>query len=201
MLRLKSKYNPIKMIKFVIAALLLATGVYLLLLAFSPALNSYLTNPDNNQTTKLLASKESIPDEPRLYIPSIDINVPYSTGDALVMEHGAWWRNPDNGNPKDGGNFVLSAHRFIMGLTPEQTLRKSPFYNIDKLKIGDEIIVDYQGERYAYAIDKIFAVKPDAIEIERKTDEPQLTLYSCTLGGAADGREVIIAKPKTLPVN
>ena len=113
------------------------------------------------------------------------------------MENGAWWRAPDSGNPKDGGNFVLSAHRFIMGLTPQQTLRKSPFYNIDKLVVGDEITIDYEGERYVYQISKIFAVKPEAIEIENRTDEPQLTLYSCTLGGASDGREVIIAKPVT----
>ena len=98
------------------------------------------------------------------------------------MEHGAWWRKPENGNPKDGGNFVLSAHRFIMGLTPQQTLRKSPFYNIDKLTVGDEIIIDYNGVRYNYVISEKQSVKPDAVEIEQRTDQPQLTLYSCTFG-------------------
>mgnify|MGYP001689892069 FL=1 len=112
------------------------------------------------------------------------------------MEHGAWWRKPENGNPKDGGNFVLSAHRFIMGLTPQQTLRKSPFYNIDKLTVGDEIVIDYNGARYIYAISEKRSVKPEAIEIEQRTDQPQLTLYSCTLGGANDGRDVFIAKLK-----
>ncbi len=112
------------------------------------------------------------------------------------MEHGAWWRKPENGNPKDGGNFVLSAHRFIMGMTPQQTLRKSPFYNIDKLAVGDEIIIDYEGVRYAYTIREKLSVKPEATEIEQRTDRPQLTLYSCTLGGANDGRDVLIAKLK-----
>ena len=154
-------------------------------------------NPSSNTTTKLIASTEDKITENRLYIPKININLPYSTGGETVMENGAWWRAPDSGNPKDGGNFVLSAHRFIMGLTPQQTLRKSPFYNIDKLVVGDEITIDYEGERYVYQISKIFAVKPDAIEIENRTDQPQLTLYSCTLGGASDGREVIIAKPVT----
>ena len=113
------------------------------------------------------------------------------------MESGAWWRMPENGNPKDGGNFVLSAHRFIMGLTPEQTWRKSPFYSIDRLDVGDEIIIDYDGQRYTYQISQKYAVTPTAVEIESRTDEPQLTLYSCTLGGASDGREVIIAKLKS----
>ena len=112
------------------------------------------------------------------------------------MEKGAWWRQPQNGNPADGGNFILSAHRFIMGLTPEKTLKKSPFYNIGRLENGDQIIIDYDGKRYVYEITKKFSVKPDSIEIEKRTKEPQMTLYSCTFGGSSDGRDVFIAKLK-----
>lgn len=179
----------------ILAILMLAAGAYVLVTALMPL---FITiDPTNNPTVaKLKATDAEIPTEQRLYIPKIDINLPYGQGDERVMEHGAWWRRPENGNPKDGGNFILSAHRFIMGLTPEQTLRKSPFYNIDKLALGDEITIDYQGARYVYVISKIYAVKPNAVEIENRTDESQLTLYSCTLGGAADGREVIVATPK-----
>lgn len=176
---------------------LIGSGTYIMINIFSPFFSTQLIDPKNNSTTKLLAATpETKITENRLYIPKIDINLPYAAGDASVMENGAWWRKPDNGNPQDGGNFVLSAHRFIMGLTPAQTLRKSPFYNIDKLQIGDEITVDYNGKRYVYAISKIFDVKPDAVHIENRTEQAQLTLYSCTLGGAADGRNVFIAVPK-----
>ena len=181
----------------ILAILMLAAGAYVLVTALMPLFIVHTVNPTNNTTVaKLEATATEIPTENRLYIPTIDINLPYEQGNERVMEHGAWWRRPENGNPKDGGNFILSAHRFIMGLTPEQTLRKSPFYNIDKLALGDEITIDYQGARYVYVISKIYAVKPNAVEIENRTDESQLTLYSCTLGGAADGREVIIATPK-----
>lgn len=180
-----------------LAILMLAAGLYVLITALMPFFMVHTVNPTSNTTVaKLEATATEIPTENRLYIPKIDINLPYEQGDERVMEHGAWWRRPENGNPKDGGNFILSAHRFIMGLTPEQTLRKSPFYNIDKLALDDEITIDYQSERYVYVISKIYAVKPNAVEIENRTDEPQLTLYSCTLGGAADGREVIVATPK-----
>ena len=176
---------------------MLAAGAYVLVTALMQLFIVHTVNPTNNTTVaKLEATATEIPTENRLYIPKIDINLPYEQGDERVMEHGAWWRRPENGNPKDGGNFILSAHRFIMGLTPEQTLRKSPFYNIDKLALGDEITIDYQGARYVYVISKIYAVKPNAVEIENRTDESHLTLYSCTLGGAADGREVIVATPK-----
>ena len=180
-----------------LAVLMLAAGLYVLITALMPFFMVHTVNPTSNTTVaKLEATATEIPTENRLYIPKIDINLPYEQGSERVMEHGAWWRRPENGNPKDGGNFILSAHRFIMGLTPEQTLRKSPFYNIDKLALDDEITIDYQSERYVYVISKIYAVKPNAVEIENRTDEPQLTLYSCTLGGAADGREVIVATPK-----
>ena len=171
-------------------------GVYLLALISTPLILSQNIDPKDNHTTQLITKTENKITENRLYIPKIDINLPYSTGGAETMERGAWWRKPENGSPKDGGNFVLSAHRFIMGLTPQQTLRKSPFYNIDKLTVGDEIIIDYNGVRYNYVISEKQSVKPDAIEIEQRTDQPQLTLYSCTLGGANDGRDVIIAKLK-----
>lgn len=199
-LQLKSFEKPPKRWKgrliSVTAIMLLIGGLYTLVIAISPFISSQTINPKNNSTTQLISKTENKITENRLYIPKIDINLPYASGGAETMEHGAWWRKPENGNPKDGGNFVLSAHRFIMGLTPQQTLRKSPFYNIDKLAVGDEIIIDYEGVRYAYTIREKLSVKPEATEIEQRTDRPQLTLYSCTLGGANDGRDVLIAKLK-----
>ena len=180
----------------IIAVIMIASGIYLLVLISTPLIMSQTINPKNNSTSQLISKTKDKITENRLYIPKIDINLPYASGGAETMEHGAWWRKPENGNPKDGGNFVLSAHRFIMGLTPRQTLRKSPFYNIDKLAVGDEMVVDYNGARYIYAISEKRSVKPEAIEIEQRTDQPQLTLYSCTLGGANDGRDVLIAKLK-----
>ncbi|NCU29544.1 sortase [Candidatus Saccharibacteria bacterium] len=184
-------------ISLVLGVGLLIAGLYLLWTATNPLIKQQLVNPVDNSTTKLIDSTADKISADRLYIPKIDINLPYSTGGAETMENGAWWRMPENGNPRDGGNFVLSAHRFIMGLTPEQTWRKSPFYGIDKLDVGDEIIIDYDGQRYTYQISQKYAVAPTAVEIESRTDDTRLTLYSCTLGGASDGREVIIAKRKS----
>ncbi len=180
----------------IIATIMIISGLYTLAIAITPFILSQTIDQKNNSTTQLISKTENKITENRLYIPKIDINLPYASGGAETMEHGAWWRKPENGNPKDGGNFVLSAHRFIMGLTPQQTLRKSPFYNIDKLAVGDEMVVDYNGARYIYVISEKRSVKPEAIEIEQRTDQPQLTLYSCTLGGANDGRDVLIAKLK-----
>lgn len=179
------------------ALLLIVGGLYLLSISLTPFFLSYTINPTNNATTRKLAETpvERIT-ENRLYIPSINVNVSYAAGGPEALDKGAWWRKSDNGNPKDGGNFVIAAHRFQIGPTPHRTINNSPFYNIDRLKVGEDITVDYAGKRYEYTIAEIRRVNPDAIEIEERTQDPRLTLYTCTLGGTFDGREVIFATPK-----
>ena len=132
--------------------------------------------------------------------PKIGLEVPFFEGDENVMEEGAWHRFPERGSPETGGNFILSAHRFVMKWTPGDTMNSSPFYNVGKLNEGDEFIVDYKGKRYYYIISKKYAVKPTDVEIEDPVKDMQkdakLTLYSCTLKGASDGRDVFEAKLK-----
>ena len=80
------------------------------------------------------------------------------------------------------------------GSINEKGLREIIRYNIDKMKLGDNIVVDYEGARYAYEITKIFDVKPNQTEIEAPSQEAKLTLYSCELGGSDAGRIVITGK-------
>ncbi|NCU40813.1 class E sortase, partial [Candidatus Saccharibacteria bacterium] len=113
----------------------------------------------------------------------------------VALEKGAVHRAPDSGDPKTGGNFVIAAHRFNLGLTPNSTRAKSPFYHIDSLEKGDQIYIDYEGKRYVYEIYEKSLVPPTAIEIEQRTEKPRLTMYSCELAGPTAGREVVYAKP------
>lgn len=169
----------------------LIAGVYVLLTLLSPMM---IAVPGSaNQTRESLKAAPGVSDN-RIYIPKINVSEPFFTGDETVMEKGVWHRKPERGNPEKGGNFILSAHRFSMGWTPMQTRQQSPFYNIDKLEIGDQMVVDYDGQRYGYQIVKKMRVKPTQVEIEASSEEAKLTLYSCTLSGAADGRDVVIAK-------
>lgn len=174
--------------------LLLLVGSYVLYVVLSPELRLVGVKPTDNSTTRMLEQEEYT--ESMLYIPKIDVSVPYGTSENDLAD-GAWWRKNSNGNPQDGGNFVLAAHRFEMGITPAQTTQQSPFYHLGRLEIGDDIVVDYEGERYTYTVSRTYAVAPTDIEIEDRTDTPQLTLYTCTLSGSSDGRDVVIAVPKT----
>lgn len=173
----------------------LAGGLYLLLLVSTPYI------PQLYPVQPIKAESLPQPQGDMIYIPKIGVSVPLAAGSESALDIGAWHRFPDRGDPVIGGNFIVSAHRFEIGFTPGQTRQKSPFYHIDKLAVGDQIVVDYKGKRYGYEITAHNAVKPTQTEIEAPSDEPKLTLYTCTLGGESDGREVFIAKPLGEVVN
>jgi sortase A len=176
-----------------LGCLAFAAGIYLLLTALAPI----YAPKERPQVIEQKLQEVSEISENRLYIPAIGVDEAIVEGDnESVLEKGAWHRRPENGNPEKGGNFVLSAHRFQMGLTPGQTNTNSPFYHIDKLKEGDEIYVDYNYKRYVYVITRKYQVDRYAISIEGPSEEAKMTLYSCDLRGEQAGREVIEAKLK-----
>ena len=133
----------------------------------------------------------------RIQISRLGLEVPFSEGNKSALDRGAWHRYPDRGDPVKGGNFILSAHRFNIGVTPAQTKERSPFYTLDQLKVGDTMRVFYKGQWYDYTVSRSYSVKPSDITIEVATNEAKLTLYSCSLSGSADGRIVIEARRRS----
>lgn len=175
----------------------LLLGAYLLLNALTPMSSSAFIPVD--ETAKKLVSTRPNINKNRLYVPKVNIDVaivPIQGNEAIALEKGAIHRAATSGNPKDGGNFVITAHRFNLGLTPAQTRAQSPFYSINKLNQGDAVYVDYQGVRYAYKVTERKMVKPEAVEIENRTATPRLTMYSSELAGPKASREVVIAEPQ-----
>lgn len=192
MLRLehKSTWTKRSSALLVGAFVLLGAGVYLISLLTAPALMTYL--PSQQLDIEEISKQQ--PAENKIIIPKIGVDIEYGQGEA-ALDNGAQWRFPERGSPSTGGNFIIAAHRFELAPTPMETVRKSPFYHIEKLELGDEIIVDYDGTRYGYKISQIYDVKPTQIEIEAASEKPKLTMYTCTLGGASDGRVVVEAQP------
>jgi len=119
-----------------------------------------------------------------LFLPQINVDVAIGEGgDKSQLNSGAWQRNTELGNPEKGGNFVLSGHKFVLDMTPQWTRDKSPFYNLGKLKEGDELTLDYKGKRYVYKVDRTFDAS--AGNIEQKSDGNRLTLYATDDSGNA----------------
>ncbi len=174
-----------------LAVLLIVGGGYVALLVFSPVIAPAITM----KPIDLKALPAPAVGVNRIIIAPIGVNIPYGTNGKASLDEGAEWRYPDRGNPETGGNFIIAAHRFSIQPTPQGTIEKSPFYNIDKLKVNDPIVVDYNGKRYGYKVSEISTVKPDDISIEARSDTPHMTLYTCELGGSEAGRVVIKASP------
>lgn len=189
----KRKSSPLPV---VVSLVLFMTGMYLLYNTFSPNLPNFSIN--SQSVAQKLTTTQPVVQENRIYMPQINVDVPIvdvkvHETEERALDKGAIHRVPANGNPKDGGNYVVAAHRFTLGITPSQTRAKSPFYHIDQVKVGDQLYIDFDGVRYAYKVFKKEFVAETKVSIEERTEKPQLTVYSCGLSGSHDGREVIFA--------
>jgi sortase A len=174
------------------AILLLALSIYILVLMFLPKLQKQ--SPEEVQNTVEQAIKN---DKDMVLIPTAGISAEIAEGDANILDKGlVWHRFPERGDPTKGGNTIFTGHSFVWGYTPQQIKEQSIFYNLNEVKEGDDVTVVWDKKTYQYTVTDIKEVKPNAIDIENKTADSILTIYTCTKGGAADGRVVVIAKPK-----
>jgi sortase A len=92
------------------------------------------------------------------------------------------------GTPLPGqiGNAAIAGHRTTHG---------APFYNVNELAPGDDIIVQTLAGKYTYVVTKQpFAVKPTAYYVVANTKDAQLTLTSCNPRYSAAERIVIKAR-------
>ncbi|MFO0955378.1 MAG: sortase [Candidatus Saccharibacteria bacterium] len=174
---------------------LIAAGLYMAYLLLTPQLPILAGKSEIDLNT----ADDATDNRDRIQIEKINLEVPFFTGGPEELDKGSWHRYPDRGDPEQGGNFILSAHRFSIGTTPAETKKRSPFYNLDKLKEGDTMRIFFKGKWYTYTVTKKYSVKPNATEIEAPSETSKLTLYSCSLGGSADGRIVIEATTKDGP--
>ncbi len=180
---------------FVLPIIVLFVGGYVLLNTVYPSLPPAVTG-QADAVSKVLTQRQPALEKNRLYVPKIGVDVEIVTGVTdETLEGGAWHRAPENGDPITGGNFVLAAHRFNLGLTPDQSRAQSPFYHLDKMESGDQIFVDFKGVRYAYEVTKHYKVSANDVSIERTQPDARMTMYSCDLRGWRTSREVIEAKP------
>lgn len=109
-----------------------------------------------------------------LVIPQIGVDGMILEGEVYRTLDTGIWRRPNTSTPDKGGNTVISAHRYMYTTGPKT------FYNLDKMKLNDEFIIFWEGKEYNYKVFEVLEVEPTQIEIEYNTDEPIVTLYTCT---------------------
>jgi sortase A len=147
---------------------------------------SHLRGLVEGETLPAVAIPTPGPEAPtRIVIPVIGV-------DALIVEGDSWEQlklgvghHLDTANPGERGNMVLSAHDDIYG---------EIFRHLDKLELGDEVIV-YAGEQpYRYIVKAKQIVEPTEVSAMAPTTKPVATLISCYPYMVDSHRIVVIAE-------
>lgn len=84
------------------------------------------------------------------------------------------WRWPGGSTPDKGGNTVLVGHRFTY------TKPKGVFYFMDKLHQADTVGIVWNNKTYIYRVTGTQVVPPTQTSILNATEQPTLTMYTCT---------------------
>ncbi|MFB7263069.1 class E sortase [Streptomyces nojiriensis] len=122
-----------------------------------------------------------------LRIPRLGLVVPVAQGvdKRAVLDKGYAGQYPGTAGPGAQGNFALAGHRNTHG---------EPFRYVNRLRAGDELIVDLRGRRFTYVVGKILSetterdtgviapVPRSAVKPDQGYSEPgaYITLTTCT---------------------
>lgn len=117
----------------------------------------------------------------------VDMEIIQSDSSLYGLSNGSWLV-PDTSTPDQGGNTVLTGHRWKY-LPPS----KETFYLLDKIEAGDIVIVTWEGEDYYYRVRETKVVDKTAGYIQYPTREPILTLFTCTPLYSTENRLVVVA--------
>ncbi|MFJ1868926.1 class E sortase [Streptomyces sp. NPDC088097] len=85
-----------------------------------------------------------------LRVPRLGLVVPVAQGvdKRAVLDKGYAGHYPGTAQPGEVGNFALAGHRNTHG---------EPFRYVNRLRAGDEVLVDVRGRRYTYVVGKVLS--------------------------------------------
>ncbi|MGR4878876.1 class E sortase [Streptomyces sp. LARHCF249] len=122
-----------------------------------------------------------------LRIPRLGLTVPVAQGidKRAVLDKGYAGQYPGTAGPGEEGNFALAGHRNTHG---------EPFRYINRLRAGDELVVEVRGKRFTYVVGKVLgetterdvgviaAVPRSLVKPDYGYSEPgaYITLTTCT---------------------
>jgi len=167
-----------------------ALAVFIFIWPFLPALawwTKYQAPVISHTAPTAVAVDDPVPTENTLVMPKLEMRQQvYDGNDTGTLNKGIW-HLPDSSSPDKGGNTILAGHRFTYD-------GKAVFYYLDKVAINDNVSLYWQGKRYDYAVTAINIVPPTDQKLIAATNDPTLTIYTCTPLWSAKDRLVITAK-------
>ncbi len=172
-----------------LVVVLFAVGVYGLVLLQSPELLiNHASAATRSAEDEYVSTNRNF-----LEVQAINLVVPFAK-DNSPTEKTVWQHNEEAGNPERGGNFILTAQRFKLGLTPTATKDSSPFYNLDKLHEKDTIKVYYNTKWYTYEVTRVYSAGVNDEQVEAPSAVAKLTLFASAKDNKPDYGVVVEAK-------
>lgn len=181
---------------------------------FTPKPAPTLQLPDREQVLKQIERNEAPappkanPDElsaptnlepNRIVIPKLGLNAPIGWDVPLeqMLERLRDGVTHYAGSAKPGeiGNIFITGHS--SNFWWDKGRFNQVFALLDKLSPNDDIFVNYEGKTYHFVVERSYVVKPTNIEVLNPTDQPILTLMTCTPVGTTINRLIIQAKQVT----
>lgn len=154
---------------------------------------------ENNEETNNTNTGNSKPDISKFFegkqisglinIPKINVSAAILEGtDDSALKY-AVGHYPGLGNVGKPGNYVLLGHRnYVYGHF---------FRNLDKLEVGDEVIITKDEETYTYVVYESFVVKPEEVWVLEQTEDAIVTMITCTPIGTYTDRLIVRGALKT----
>lgn len=175
---------------FICLGFILVVG-YILALMSSPVA---LANKPENLQSEITKLKES--NQNYLVIEKINLAVPLAKDkSSLSSKNGAWQQNSEQGNPEIGGNFIICAYNFKLGITPALTKEESVFYNLNKLEPNDVIEVFYNNISYKYKVESKQDAPLDEEKLTLKSNTAKLTILTKSQSSKLGGGVAVVALP------
>lgn len=87
--------------------------------------------------------------------------------------------------PGEEGRVIVSGHRTTFG---------APFFDLDKLKPGDEIITQTKWGEFTYEVTEIRVVQPDSLAIAIQSDAAEIVLTTCNPKYSAAQRLIVFGR-------
>ena len=130
----------------------------------------------------------------RIVIPKIGVDKIVIEGVSVADLKKAPGHYPGTSLPGLPGNAAIAGHRTTYG---------APFYRLDELEPGDEIIATTTYGEFRYEVAETKIVRPSQVEVLEKSGPDRLTLTTCHPRYSARQRMVVVAmlvgEPSSLP--